>query len=1275
MPDNNDSTKHVKLEYKANEPNGMYFIENNQPYGMVLNNSGAPVSDDQFATKGYVDNKIDSITPPAIDFYTIDSLPNNDTPKDWGIIKDNTTGASIGTMMGVKYLTEDQAENYGFTPSEDAPTEGHPTAENGYMLNIVDKNDSGYNKVIQKYITISGKEYIRHSNSDSAFSPWVDASGGGSGGGTGVITGEVSRDISQAVSSQGVWNYLNTYNSSKPGSGINLMALKLLTNDIEIFTNNDSYKNVRYWLDNTKRGYKLYSGDVTKMIPGYNTLYSGDPNISLLLNMPLITSDSGAEATREGSVSQLLFVNNKIFYRYGNDAYSWLSGNTSTKGWSMLRTFNYDGPIDILDGGTGATTAAEAYSNIASEAYSYLVNSYDDKISDIINAISGNYLFNPKTEYNTDIISNFPINMSGENYNGNISLNITGSEDDKLYYCTILSGDNSGEVYVGYKENNIIKWNKFSLNNSNIYYGECSSSSAAVTKEVYIENYKLRNGSLVCVKFNNNNVTDGFYLNISDTGAFQVVYKNSTDMTNKIKDANKLYLFVFSNNSYRLIGDLNTDENVRVIRKSSYGISEKSYITAIPLTTGIGGYVTDNNISTLVRDNNVYLDAEGVLNATTIKSDVEFKNPRKIDGVEFDGISDIDHYAEAVYESSDNYYIYYNLTRLPENYTFTNNSILYINLKNINKSNADLDKGVIFKINDNTYSLNQDSGSVLYNRYLIKYNNLDNMIAVVAHDNKFWLVNDVDYMHTYRHINLYSMYKVNDVIKLSKVEYGNYTLLYGSDIGQSGMLIDSQEDPFNNDNKSRLLHILVYQLNYSIYYKSRYNKKIYLIHVIGGEDEGLVIFGSYSDNSGFVWHRLVNYDDSEVQKFMNIENMKYLGWNVTDDPTVAAKYGLVGGSATVESSTDYWEHQPIENDTPDFWKTLGSGIAVFGGDGCVVSYYNNASGSTADEIDAYNNHKVPNKYMSDKSILKIHDQPHRFGIILSFPASGTGSSIIQIFYSRDFGVTEHSTYDLTKEYSYCYIRRGATHSMNFINENGYKINNNDGKNVWSDNSWVLLPISANNKFVNFGSHALSDVYDAYIGNSDKTNNEIQNMRYVFNTDKARKYRVGGISMVANQESVFILSNSTHGGGSTDTETIPAKDSDPNSDATKLWNILTNRYLYNTNIDSNNGNLTTTQKGRRNLTLLSHKYASAANTNSKVEIVNHGGIDITIGHTDSTLSLNSATTVKNPAVGSGTDITFTNNNKGIRNIIIGTGALTVGGIYNGFSAGDIYIQYE
>lgn len=1165
MPDNNDSTKHVKLEYKANEPNGMYFIENNQPYGMVLNNSGAPVSDDQFATKGYVDNKIDSITPPGIDFYTIDSLPNNDTPKDWGIIKDSTTGASIGTMMGVKYLTEDQAENYGFTPSEDAPTEGHPTAENGYMLNIVDKNDSGYNKVIQKYITISGKEYIRHSNSDSAFSPWVDASGGGSGGGTGVITGDVSRDISQAVSSQGVWKYLNEYNSNNAGSGINLMALKLLTNDTEIFTNNSGYNNVRYWLDNNKRGYKLYSGDVTKMIPGYDTLYPSDPNISLLLNMPIITADYGIEATREGSVSQLLFVNNKIFYRYGNDAYSWLSGNGDTKGWSMLRTLDYDGPIDIIDGGTGAISGYEAFSNIIKDTNQYLTTESGMETNNVLECIAGTYLFNPHDGLFPSIINLPPI---ASDYDGNISLIITGEGDNKVYRCFILTGEHKGEYYIGkydpeYDEDDekYIIWNKM------------------------------------------------------------ISYNNTTESSVNI------------NNPTNISGD----------------------------TSITGDLTVTGNISG---------------NATGAD---KLSTARKIDGIGFDGSADISHFVTPRFIGYGTNYIEYELVGLPENYTLSNGNILFVDFKNITFNSGGRNiRGIHFVVNGLSYpvAFHTDLNSAQESYLNIDY--MRNSIVCFIYSETHLVLNSSTFYYVGNALDPQYYYmchqiSVNDTINLRHLDRGIYTYIYSSDHMFSTSYPD--DDPFKHDGKSRLLKIVVSDIGTSEIFNNRHmTGKSFNIYVIDGEDKGAMFFGAYNsysnENAYFVWYKLLSYDDSEVQKFMNIENMKYLGWNVTDDPTVAAKYGLVGGSATVESSTDYWEHQPIENDTPDFWKTLGSGIAVFGGDGCVTSYYNNASGSTADEIYAYNNHKSPNKYMSDKSILKIHDQPHRFGIILSFPASGTGSSIMQIFYSRDFGVTEHSNYDLTKEYSYCYIRRGATHTMDFINENGYKINNNDGKNVWSDNGWVLLPISANNKFVHFGSHALSDVYDAYSGNSDKTNNEIQNMRYVFNTDKARKYRVGGISMVANQESVFILSNSTHGGGSTDTETIPAKDSDPNSDATKLWNILTNRYLYNTNIDSNNGNLTTTQRGRRNITLLSHKYATAANTNSKVEIVNHGGIDITIGHTDSTLKLIGVT---NPDFVSGTS--FNANSKGVRNIYAGTSALTVGQTYTGFSAGDIYIQYE
>lgn len=807
MANENEDPKKIKLEYKANEPNGMYFIDNNSPYGFVLNNSGGqPVDANQFATKGYVDNQIAAKGWPEIDFYNIDTLPSTDTPAKWGLKKD-TNDIIVGTNMGIKYLTENEAKNYGFTDRSLVPTEGKPTAEDGYIINMVDKDEfsQGIPKIVQKYITVSGKEYVRHSKNDGTFSGWYAITG--EGGGSGSVTNEVSPDKSEAVSSSGVWNYLNN-----PTTGINLLNLRLLE-DIPDTTDNNA-KLVSYWITKNTIGYCFLSNEDLQFL---DVPITGNSDKGILLNMPVFFAGVGNSYT-----SQLVFVNDNIYYRYGIITRNVISGtwhgDTSNNGrWKKItRPFI----LSVEEGGTGAVSGQEAFSNIIRDTNQYLTDETGMETDNVLNCIAGNYLFNPHDYYSPSIINLPPI---ASDYDGNISLIITGEGDNKVYRCFILSGDHTGEYYIGkydseydFDNNKYIIWNKM------ISYNSTTESSVDIDKPTNI------------------------------TGATSIT------------------------------GDLSVSGNI----------------------TG----------------------------------DITFNTTRKIDGVNFDGSADVNHFCIAEVDSVDQNHKVINFTvNVPNGFNISGGSLLYIKFNTTNFSSRYSDYIIDFKINNNNYGVymftsnNNDNFSirtVLSVSYIIPGNIY---CFIVGNDNKFYFINTPNYM--------YGSILLDTISKWASMTIGNYTIKYTASSS-------IQDDPFK-DGKNRVVHALIYSTSYKDSIMS-VDKNI-VLYVISGDDAGIMYFGKVGYNNSnestdrtVEWHKIMTYDDSEVIKNKGdhslwTDNFNNVMANAKQDQTITNYDDIYLGTKSELTFKDI----PVNSDTPVDWVQLGTCSYTFGGAGGDVAYQAN----------------------------------------------------------------------------------------------------------------------------------------------------------------------------------------------------------------------------------------------------------------------------------------------------------------------------------------------
>ena len=96
-----------------------------------------------------------------------------------------------------------------------------------------------------------------------------------------------------------------------------------------------------------------------------------------------------------------------------------------------------------------------------------------------------------------------------------------------------------------------------------IRYGSCSTAAATVEKIVSLTGFTLATGAEVTVRFTVTNTAASPTLNVNNTGAKPIVYRNAAISAGYLA-ANRIYKFVYDGSQYELIGDINTDTNNKV---------------------------------------------------------------------------------------------------------------------------------------------------------------------------------------------------------------------------------------------------------------------------------------------------------------------------------------------------------------------------------------------------------------------------------------------------------------------------------------------------------------------------------------------------------------------------------------------------------------------------------------------------------------------------------------------------------------------------------------
>ena len=164
-------------------------------------------------------------------------------------------------------------------------------------------------------------------------------------------------------------------------------------------------------------------------------------------------------------------------------------------------------------------------------------------------------------------------------------------------------------------------------------YGTCSTAAGTAAKVVSLSGFKLQTGAEVTVRFTVTNTASSPTLNVNNTGAKPIQYRNAAIAAGYLA-ANRTYRFVYDGSSYELVGDVDTN--------TTYTAA-----TAAPKAPASSAAVGTS--AKYAREDHIHPVQESVTGSSgsctgNAASASKMSTKRTIDGVQFDGSANIHHY-------------------------------------------------------------------------------------------------------------------------------------------------------------------------------------------------------------------------------------------------------------------------------------------------------------------------------------------------------------------------------------------------------------------------------------------------------------------------------------------------------------------------------------------------------------------------------------------------------------------------------------------------------
>lgn len=141
------------------------------------------------------------------------------------------------------------------------------------------------------------------------------------------------------------------------------------------------------------------------------------------------------------------------------------------------------------------------------------------------------------------------------------------------------------------------------------HYAECSTAAATAAKTVTLSGFTLATGARIIVRFTVTNTASNPTLNVNDTGAKAIQYRNAAISAGYLA-ANRLREFVYDGSAWELIGDVDTNTTYSVASQSEAeaGTNNSKMMTPLRVKQAITAndpgvlqafldFADDNNIS------------------------------------------------------------------------------------------------------------------------------------------------------------------------------------------------------------------------------------------------------------------------------------------------------------------------------------------------------------------------------------------------------------------------------------------------------------------------------------------------------------------------------------------------------------------------------------------------------------------------------------------------------------------------------------------------------
>lgn len=136
-------------------------------------------------------------------------------------------------------------------------------------------------------------------------------------------------------------------------------------------------------------------------------------------------------------------------------------------------------------------------------------------------------------------------------------------------------------------------------------YGTCGTDAATAAKVVSCSNFTLITGSRIIVKFTvtNTAAVANLTLNVNNTGAKAIKYRNGNLPATSTLTANRVYEFIYDGTNYQLVGDLDTNTNTTYSAGTGLSLSGTKFSLASGVVTagskGPTANVTGSNGATI----------------------------------------------------------------------------------------------------------------------------------------------------------------------------------------------------------------------------------------------------------------------------------------------------------------------------------------------------------------------------------------------------------------------------------------------------------------------------------------------------------------------------------------------------------------------------------------------------------------------------------------------------------------------------------------------------